>query len=289
MGALIENAKLIIDDLRSSWYFRLWSFFWLVCAVTVFAALIILGKRTTMETEHKEAHVWFENASSITFPKFHVRVHDFYNQLTTGQMIQSKSCAHNNVPLTVTDCPAFGNNPPPPSQKCFTVPSDTVTSVNTGGNYYNQNAIIECNITTVGAENDSNAMLAWETEGVEISSYGGAAHSVYFGASADTWIILDKEIAYVSGQGDMTFWNKDLVVRSSNYTLGQYRIKVFIGTFEVPHFFFQNSYNAWMGVGDVGGFAFFTLILHTIVMMLLGICMENDSRFLKGDGGHRPL
>jgi len=290
MGALIENAKLIIDDLKSSWYFRLWSFFWVVCAVTVFASLIILGKRTTIDTEHKEAHVWFENATSITFPRFHIRVHDYWNQQTDGQIMAGKTCYHNSAIVPYKPCPAVGNNPVPPSNKCFSIWADTLDpATNTGGSYFNQDTIFECNITTTGSEFDTNSMLVWETEGVGISSYGGATHSVYIGANSDAWVLLDKEIAYIHGQGDTTFWNKNLVYRSSNSTAGLYIIKILIGTFEVPHFFIQDAYNPWMGVGDVGGFAFFTLILHTIVMMLLGICMENDSRFLKGDGGHRPL
>jgi len=288
MGAFVENAKLIIDDLRSSWYFRLWGFFWLFCAVTVFASLIILGKRTTRDTEHPEVHLWIENASAITFPKFHIRVHDGMTD-KAGQLINSKICWHNNIPIHTVDCPPYGGGTvPPPSNKCFTVPADSFTAENRGGDYYGSDTMIECVVNTTGYEPDGNSLLAWETEGVE-GHFGGVFRSLFIGANNDAFVLLEKEEVYIHGKGDLVIWNKDLLYRSNNVTNGLYVIKTLLSSFRVPHWFDQNSYNPWMGIGDVGGFAFFTLILHTIVMMILSVCLDNDSRFLKGDGGHRPI
>lgn len=50
------------------------------------------------------------------------------------------------------------------------------------------------------------------------------------------------------------------------------------------HIVEYDSYNGWMALGDIGGFAFFMMILHTMVMMCIGVCFNNDSQFLGGRG-----
>jgi len=288
MGALIENAKLIIDDLKSSWYFRLWCFFWLVCTITVFSSLIILGKRTTKDTEHPELHMWLENATSITFPRYHIRIHSLDD--STGQVIQSKACYHNKQMIQTSTCPPFRGVTPPPSNKCFSVMGDSVTANNVWGDFYTGDTIIECNLTTTGEEPDGNNMVVWAEEDPNSANFGGVnSRTAFIGPDSDSWVVIEKEVLDTHEHGEVTVWHKELVYHSTNFTRGTYRIATVLGSFRVPHFFLQNAYNGWMGLADVGGFAFFSIILHTIVMMFVGICMDNDSRFLKGDSGHRPI
>jgi len=288
MGALIENAKLIIDDLKSSWYFRLWCLFWIVCTLTVFSSLIILGKRTTKDTEHPELHMWLENATSITFPRFHIRIHSIDD--TGGQLFASKTCLHNKQMIQTSPCAPFRGTTPPPTNKCFSVSADSVTAQNVWGEFFTGDTFIECVITTTGSEPDGNNMLVWGEEDPNGDTFGGVnSRTAFIGPDADAWVVIEKEILETH-HGEVNIWHKELVYHSSNFTRGNYRIATVLGSFRVPHFFMQNAYNAWMGLADVGGFAFFTIILHTIVMMFVGICLDNDSRFLKGgDSGHRPI
>jgi len=287
MGALVENAKLIIDDLKSSWYFRLWCFFWLVCTLAVFSSLIILGKRTTYDTEHPELHMWLENASSITFPRFSIRVHGQNDE--NGQIITDRYCRHENIPLQIQQCPGMVGVPPP-TNKCIMVPADSITAKNVWGEWYTGDTFIECVLNTTGSEPDGNRLLIWSDEAPGKHSFGGVdSGTAFIGPDADAWVVIEKEILETHEFGEIVIWNKKLDYHSSNFTQGHYRIAVVLGSFRVAHFFFQNAYNGWMGLADVGGFAFFSIILHTIVMMFVGICMDNDSRFLRGDGGHRPI
>jgi hypothetical protein len=61
-------------------------------------------------------------------------------------------------------------------------------------------------------------------------------------------------------------------------------VSVIIESFGVEHYEQRSVYNGWMAMGDVGGFAFFLLILHTIVMLGVGVFLANDSRFLHSSG-----
>jgi len=45
----------------------------------------------------------------------------------------------------------------------------------------------------------------------------------------------------------------------------------------------MDIYNGWMTVGDIGGIAFFGVILHTIVMIIVGLFLANSSTFLGGE------
>jgi len=284
MGAFMENVKLIIDDLKSSWYFRLWSFFWLFCAITVFAALIILGGRTTRDTEHRDIHLWIENETSITLPDFHIRINRANDP--TGQVITGKACYHRGQPVSLKQCMWNGN--PVEDNKCFEVMASSVTVSNVWGEIWNGDGEVVCFVNTTGVEPDGNNLIVWEDD--LFTPFGDVdSHSVWITPTKRALVVLDKEMIYTHDLGEVTTWHKRLDYRTSVSIPGQYIIATILGTFRVPHFFEQNSYNAWMGVSDVGGFAFFTIILHTIVMMILGVCLDNDSRFLKGDGGHRPI
>jgi len=284
MGAFIQNAKLIIDDFKSSWYFRIWSFFWLFCAVTVFACLIILGKRTT-EDSHRDLNIYIDNATSLTFPRFAIRMIEW--KTDTGQTIVSKACTHNGVPLHTQQC-VFGEQTIS-MDKCFVVPGDTITINNVWGDLFSPDSHIRCSVNTTGVDPTGNTFIVWSAEAP--SFFGDVeSHDLYVAPTAHALIVLDSEVVDTHEHGEFTMWNKRLEYTTTVSNPGQYNITTVIGSFGVPHFYEQNPYTGWMGVADVGGFAFFTIILHTIMMMAVGLCLDNNSRFLKGeDSGHRPI
>jgi len=207
MGALVENAKLIIDDLKSSWYFRLWCVFWVVCTLTVFSSLIILGKRTTKDTEHHELHMWLENASSITFPRFHIRIHSLDD--SQGQVFTSKTCQHNKNLIQTQACPPFRGTTPPATNKCFSVLADGVTAKNVWGDFYTGDTFIECDITTSGEEPDGNNFLVWAEEDPNAFNFGGVnSGTAFVGPDADAWVVIEKEVLDTHEHGEVTIWHK---------------------------------------------------------------------------------
>jgi len=61
-----------------------------------------------------------------------------------------------------------------------------------------------------------------------------------------------------------------------------FNIDIKIGVFDVFHYEQTDFYTGWMATSDIGGAAFFLVIIHTIVMGLVSLCLENNSKYLKG-------
>jgi len=57
----------------------------------------------------------------------------------------------------------------------------------------------------------------------------------------------------------------------------------------VEHFEEENSYDGWMAMADFGGFIIFLTVLHSIVMLAVGFCLNYDGRYLNSvpDGSQR--
>jgi len=100
------------------------------------------------------------------------------------------------------------------------------------------------------------------------------------------WVLLRKAV-YNTDQltgHDSTgvdFWHRDLVYHSTATTLGHYSITTMISSFRVEHFEVADTYNGWMAVGDIGGFVFWMVVLHTFAMIMVGLAFPNDSGFLQ--------
>jgi len=82
-------------------------------------------------------------------------------------------------------------------------------------------------------------------------------------------------------------WEKSSLVHNSQFTRGSYYVETIIETFRVEHREQRGFYTGYMAIGGIGGFAFWMLILHTIVMILVGFCFSKESKFLAGSGPER--
>jgi hypothetical protein len=225
-----------------------------------------------VQQTEREMKFWFENATTINFPRFHFR--------TTGaETISSVACTHNNALLTTANCqPWHGLNPPP--QQCQAVNSETV-SASQGNNERYQDMSINCVVNTLGT-NMGNTLIAWELEGEHIGSYGPNAYaSIWIAPNNNSWVLLSKAVTKPKGQPEFDAWERDLIYHSSVVNPGQYQVNIFMNSFRVVHFEFIDSYDGWMMLGDVGGFAFFLLVLHTLTMIAFGLCFNKNSHFLE--------
>jgi len=217
MGAFIQNAKLIIDDLKSSWYFRLWAFLWLFCAVTVFACLIILGQRTT-EDLHRDVHVYIENATSLTFPRFAIRMEQW--ERDEGQKITSKVCTHQGTLIHVQPC--FVGDIGVSMDKCFVVPGDSITINNVYGELFHGDSHIRCSIYTTGSDYN-NSLIIWSDQAP--SMFGDVeSHDLYVGPSGHVMVVLDQEMIDTHDHGEFALWNKRLEYTSDVSSVGEYNI-----------------------------------------------------------------
>jgi len=274
---LQKISNIFYQIFKNSWYFRIWVFFWIVCALAGFSCLIILGGRARINYNEKDVRTWIENATSIAFPQFHFR--------TTGtELITSCTCSHQNTVLSGMQCQPFNGVIPPLSQ-CTAIDSSKVLAVQSESHSYGDlsNSRIHCTIWTDGSS--GNTLIDFGIEGKNVAYYGGNSYSgIWFAANDHTWIMLQKAI-YKPGHGEATTeWNRNLLYHSTLQQTGLYNVSVIMSSFSVQHWEQIDAYNGWMGLGDIGGFVFFMLILHAILMIIIGFFMNNDSTFLnKGE------
>jgi len=116
-----------------------------------------------------------------------------------------------------------------------------------------------------------------------VANFGGYSYSgTWFSADNAAWIMLEKAFYTSSGQV-LTMWDQTLLYHSTVAPPGVYNVSVILGSYMVQHWDQENMYNGWMSTGDVGGFAFFCIMIHTILMALVGIALDNNSTLLKGN------
>jgi len=288
-GRTLEQVKTVIDDLKVSWYFRIWAALWVVCAVMVFVSLVILGARSHQAEKQQALRIWKETPRYINFPKFHFRV----SNLPGNQNVFSPSqcsCSFNFQPVPSQSC-TMNNGSNLPQTTCLAFDA-TKLQVSTNWNDDNFNNLgINC-VLYAANTGDQNLMVGFNVEGDHVQATGGNSFaSVWFIPNNQTWILLEKSITESDDEGDTIGWNRDLVYHSSIWTsfdngTSSYNVTVFIGSFTVTHLTAADAYDGWMSTGTIGGFAFFVLILHTIMMLIVGVFFDShDVKFLRGPGG----
>jgi len=292
MGACGDNVRTILDDLKSSWYFRIWAFLWFVLVVVAFAALIMIGMKSERNIKHEEFSMWIENASSIDFPSFHIRVHTPLGRERGEQNFTSVVCDHAQFPLSTTACKDYHGDIIPKAY-CFAIQGTGVTAINKWGSH--DTDFIRCRINSTVVRERENTLLAFELEDENAARFSGDQYpQLWIGPSAEAWVELEKNVIRTREGKDFVDWQRKVVYLSNSRPnasdIVEYHIITTIPSFRVNHVELRDPEIGWMAAGEVGGFAFLGVIIHTIVMMLVGICLDNDSRFLRsGSSGHQPL
>jgi len=294
MGQLFENLRHILDDFKTSWYFRIWAALWFVCALVAFIGMIELSVRSNEAGKEKDWNYWVENATSLEFPNFRF----FFNHRgeSTESFVGKASCHHLGVPLVTGNCKGEVD-----TTKCFTVASSGIT-VQNHIDSHEADETIYCSFNSTGFNDTINQLVGWELDFTH-PNLGSRYHNILWLAPRNppgVWVLLRK--AFIQPEGSMSselagpsgipIWEKSQVYHSTVSTPGHYVVRTTISSFRVNHYEQTNSYNGWMAVGGIGGFAFWMVILHTIVIAVVGFVFSNESRFLNGDSHgteHKPI
>jgi len=269
MAQTTQTAGKIVHDVTNSWYFRIYGSLWAICAILVFAALVVLTQRSNRAAQEDDVRFWIQTVNQMNFPRFHFRFDGNETVLQYNCFLES------GTPVATSPCQAWHGHVFPANQ-CFAVNADTITAYN--NNSPTDSERIYCNMTTTGNES-GNTLIAWEIEGEEIR-IGLSAHiSTWIAPNNMAWVMLGKSVI-ATPHGDMEGWSRSLLYHSTVAVPGYYNVATIIGSFQVVHVKANDSYNGWMSIGQIGGFAFFLVILHSIVMIAIGIFMANDSKLL---------
>lgn len=271
-GYTIEKAKQIAQDLSSSWYFRFWALFWLISALVSFSALIILSEQAKTAQNQEDIQTWFENASSINFPRFHFRMDHHSNEVFSNMQCTFQGAILQNQP-----CSNWFNFTPPQNQ-CQAIWADGLSSPN---DWAKQDNRIFCSILTFGAGTDGNLEMAFELEGRGVFSMTGEAFSsVWFAPNNNAWIMLEKSILTDKRHTGIQLWQNTLLYHSTLFQPNFYNVTVIMGSHFVRHFEPKDNYNGWMTVADIGGVGFFMVVIHGLAMIIFGLFFTNNSSFL---------
>jgi len=274
VGNTLHQIGNIFHDIKNSWYFRIWGILWISSAVIVGSILITLTHSSSQELKQKDVMVWVENATSIQFPRFHFRT-----GWDSNQQIVSLTCTHDNVPVNISPCPNTTAN------FCRTVYADSFSTSQATANVVFGDERILCNMTTIGNSSALGSLMAFEIEGTnEVSVGPNAGAAIWIAPNQFAWVMLEKSM-FTGNGNNITEWDRNLLYHSTVSVPGNYSIEVIIGSYNIWHIDQTHIYNGMMAMGDIGGFAFFMLIVHSIIMMFVGLCFLNNSTFLKTNSG----
>jgi len=270
MGELKKQISHLLRDIKNSWYFRVWGILWLVCFIISLVAFGILGKESSQSQSRQYMDQWIENATHLTYPRFHLRTQ-------STEYIQSLKCYRNNIEIPTLPCGLLAN----PEPQCLAVNSDSITVENK----YNQplgDLMVYCQLHTNGSTN--NSLVTWGLEGQDVGPFGPNAFSgLYILPNDNSWVLLEQRTIHQTRKLPTEIqWSRSLVYHTSDYKAGWYGITTIIGSFYVTHLEPTDVYDGWKSVSDFGGFMFALVVIHTMIMLFVGIVFENNSSLLKG-------
>jgi len=269
------NLRLIIDDFKTSWYFRVWVLLWVVCAIISFVALGILSHSSSENQLKPGWRIWIDEPGQLNYP-------DFYFSLLPGEnisvSISSQNCYNQNhsISIPITGCDgAVGLS------ECFVMQSSSIVSKYTEAArtfpfWAGSHIFCDINITVENPTAD-DTMLAvgvYNTDRI-------FPKFIFPGTVAE--IRIEEEVIQPKGQSGMVRHRLEQNYESDRNSHAAFTVFFRFAHWRVMHFEETNLFNGWMGVGEIGGFVFFLYLLHTITMAIIGICLPNTSKFLGGN------
>jgi len=272
MPATTERLKDLVTDLRSNWYVRFWFILWIPFAILAFVCLVELGHQSEQAKSHKEVEVSFGNQSYLIIPNFH-----FHTDGT--DTISNSSCTYRNSPIQTGPCSSWNNFKPNPLN-CQAVLANTLKIIPQIGQFTDLG--ISCNISMEGNDSQYGQVLGWGFDGFGNFVGGPVGHTpFYIHPTAGAIIELTKGEIIVNSHLSVDDWGARLQYFSSNSTAGFFHVRVQVMGFGVFTFRLENVYDGWKAVGGIGGFFWFMVFCHTIVMIVVGFFLSNkESLFL---------
>jgi len=292
MGSTTSSRNKVshfIEDIKTSWYFRVWLLLWVVCAAVSIACLALMSKRKEGQDSKSFQVGNYETVNSMPFPTFHLR----FGEAPGTWKGQSINCNINGEPVAIQLCynqTSFAN--------CFAVDGPSVVANNSAANPLSR--FLDCTATAdiaySGVELSDN-LVAWEIDGPPSGQeeyYGGNSYAgIWIQPATLAWVMLTP----VEFNGHLE-WERVLLYHgffnNSNQFSAVYQVSTLINSFTYWKYRDHNFFDGWMDTATTGGFVFFTLILHTIVLFFVGFLLNSQSsKFLyppspHGTSSHSP-
>jgi len=262
----------IRDDLKVSWYFRIWFGLWIICFLMGWVVLGMFSTFSSEADEHDYIQKWEESVNEIVFPDFHIRF-----KLSPGQAVLYSNCTINSGQTVV------------PTQMGICIYNDSCLHVQNEKNNIKACATwsnacdnrLVCNLTLTNVSTFVDQLVAWELDDTDEQATGDNSYSsLWIANNNNAWVMLTKEYDVEDDEE----WERSLLYHSTKAIDNQWIITTLINSFDVIHESTEDSfYNGWVAVADIGGFFFFLYLLHSVVMILFGFCLPKNSTFLYPD------
>jgi len=270
MGNFSTRMEAFVHDLKTSWYFRVYLFVWLLLACAAFSSLVTFAARSAFNNSVSPALIYVTNVSQIAFPSFTVAT----NQGDTQNQIASIYCwfpqGSGNQPIATPPC--SGAAP----QSCVSVNASAFTATPT-------NNLLYCSIgLTVPNSPTADRTLVLTFDGS--SSLGGVT---YVQPNNHAVVLLQETIVDVWDDDDDSpayLWDSDVVYQSTVVNGTNFQLTMMINSFDVVSFLDSDGFDAWQSAGAIGGFSFLMYVVFHIFMGIVGCLITPDSKFL-GIGG----
>jgi hypothetical protein len=272
MPAFWDNIDKIRQDFAHSWYFRIWALLWLVCAIVFLVAFGMLSARSAIAATRGEQAVFVTQQNAMQFPRV-----DFHT--ISPMYFLSFNCSYAHHPIQTERCPD-GSDP----KLCFSVRGDLMTA-HPGTNQTDalSSRSILCTIHTSTVTGPHDDLISMSLEHAQAFGWN-AFPRLWIAPNNNAWVLLTKRYWVEPNGNVIEEWERDLLYHSTQSSPGNYTIRLVIDDFNVETVIArENYYTGFMAIGDIGGVAFFLVLLHTLAMTIVGCVIPNDSVFLSGD------
>jgi len=269
MGETIEKLKQIGFDIKNSWYFRAWGVLWVVGALITIIALSLL-----IHSDRKVNETWFSFSQTMAIPNFHFRV-----DRSSSQNFVNMNCEFNGQPLQWVQCerPEDAN-----TDMCRAI-HPTQPAVAIHGDRLQRT--INCQFMTNGTTGPDGDIMAFELEGapgdfIFQQTDGAGDTATWFFPNSMLWLIMKKRTFEFNKDITVQIWDTTPIYHSTIFQPNNFNVSVMIGEFLVMNIQPKEMYSGFLVFGAIGGVSFSMLIISTIVMIILGFFLSNNSTFL---------
>jgi len=257
--------QLVLDDLKSSIYARIWTLLWIIAIIFIIIAIVNYGSLNSVNERESSFRMWIEDKaqSGISFPQMKVStqestVHfDFFG------------CSFYNQAIKINDCD-------PKIKDCKILIFDSFNAMKGQDNI---TCIIVLKYDNV---NKSNSAIKWEI--IQPSTNDNhPTLTAFVNPDDDAAILLKKEVYFMTKSTTTWIdWNPRTVYFNNIQEPNALVVSIIMYSFYVTNFERYDFYTSWMSFADIGGVMFIIYAIHTVIMILVGCVIKNDSHTLGG-------
>lgn len=121
------------------------------------------------------------------------------------------------------------------------------------------------------------SLLAFRVDAGEVFN----KHHIWTYLQSNNKAYLSLRLTRIKAGGSFqNHWSTSVSYQTTSETPNMYVVILQLDSFHIFNYEETDWYTGWMAAADIGGFAFFLYILHFIVMTVLNVVLENNSKFL---------